>query len=80
MEECKWKQSDRLQIYGIIIINCLEEFPMSGSKPRYSVLRKQGYRVIIVERHLVFCKINESEKMVIIYAVVDARREYRNLI
>ena len=34
-------------------INRLEEFPMSGSVPRYSVLRKQGYKVLIVERHLI---------------------------
>lgn len=61
-------------------INNLEEFPRSGSVPRYSILRKQGYRVLIVERHLVFCKVNDSEKKVIIYAVVDGRREYRNLL
>lgn len=61
-------------------INCLEEFPMSGGKPRYSILRKQGYRVLIVERHLVFYKVNETEKTVTIYAIVDSRREYKNLI
>lgn len=61
-------------------INSLEEFPMSGSIPRYSILKKQGFRVLIVERHLVFYKINEDKKEVVIYAVVDGRREYRNLI
>lgn len=61
-------------------IRRLEEFPMSGSVPRYSILRKQGYRVLIIERHLVFYKVNEDEKIVTIYAVVDSRREYRNLI
>lgn len=61
-------------------IRRLEEFPMSGSIPRYSILRKQGYRVLIIERHLVFYKVNEDEKIVTIYAVVDSRREYRNLI
>lgn len=61
-------------------IRRLEEFPMSGSIPRYSILRKQGYRVLIVERHLVFYKVNEDEKVVTIYAIVDGRREYRNLI
>lgn len=61
-------------------IRRLEEFPMSGSIPRYSILRKQGYRVLIIERHLVFYKINEDEKIVTIYAVVDSRREYKNLI
>lgn len=61
-------------------IRRLEEFPMSGSIPRYSILRKQGYRVLIIERYLVFYKINEDEKIVTIYAVVDSRREYKNLI
>lgn len=61
-------------------IRRLEEFPMSGSIPRYSILRKQGYRVLIIERHLIFYKVNEDEKIVTIYAVVDGRREYRNLI
>lgn len=61
-------------------INRLQEFPESGSIPRYSVLKKQGYRALIVEKHLVFYKIDEADKLVIIYAVVDGRREYCNLI
>ena len=61
-------------------INKLEEFPMYGSEPRYSILRKQGYRVLIVERHLIFYKVNEIDKIITIYAIVDSRREYRNLI
>ena len=47
-------------------INRLEDFPMSGSLPRYSILRKQGYRVLIVEKHLVFYKVNQREKIVIV--------------
>jgi len=61
-------------------IKHLQDFPMSGSVPRYSILRKQGYRVLIVERHLVFYKVNERDKIVTIYAIVDGRREYKNLI
>lgn len=61
-------------------INHLQEFPESGSVPRYSILKKQGYKVVIVERHLVFYKINVVEKTIIVYAIVDGRREYRNLI
>jgi len=61
-------------------INRLRDFPESGSIPRYSIIKKQGYRVLIVERHLMFYKINEKDKLVIIYAIVDGRREYRNLI
>lgn len=61
-------------------INRLKEIPNSGTIPRYSVLKKQGYRVLIVEKHLVFYKVNEENKTVIIYAIVDGRREYKNLI
>lgn len=58
----------------------LQTAPHIGSYPRYSILKKQGYRVLIVHRHLVFYKVNEQEKQVIIYAVVDARQHYVNLI
>ena len=61
-------------------INRLQEFPKSGSMPRHYILKKQAYRVVIVEKHLVFYKINEEDKIVTIYAIVDGRREYRNLI
>ena len=61
-------------------INRLREFPKSGSIPRYSILKKRGYRVLIVEKHLVFYKINEKEETVIIHSIVDGRREYINLI
>lgn len=61
-------------------IYTLEDFPYAGIVPKYAVLRKQGYRVLIVEKHLIFYKVNEKDKMVMIYAVVDGRREYRNLI
>lgn len=61
-------------------INRLKEFPNSGSIPRYSILKKQGYRVVIVEKHLIFYKVSEENKTVIVYAIVDGRREYQNLI
>ncbi|MDO4288784.1 MAG: type II toxin-antitoxin system RelE/ParE family toxin [Eubacterium sp.] len=61
-------------------VSCLSEFPYLGVKPRYSILRKEGYRVLIVEKHLVFYKVNEDKMTVIIYAVVDGRREYKNLL
>ena len=61
-------------------INHLKEFPNTGSIPRYSILKKQGFRVLIVEKYLVFYKVNEKDKIVNIYAIVDGRREYKNLI
>ena len=61
-------------------VSNLENFPYSGVKPHYSTLRKQGYLVLIVEKHLVFYKVDEESASVVVYAIVDGRREYRNLI
>jgi toxin ParE1/3/4 len=61
-------------------INRLQEFPNSGSIPRYSIIKRQGYRVVIVVNHLVFYKVDEDNKLVVIYAIVDGRMEYKNLI
>lgn len=58
----------------------LADQPDVGSYPRYSILKRQGYRVLIVERHLVFYKVDDARKTVTIHAVVDGRREYRALI
>lgn len=61
-------------------INLLSTSPNMGSYPRYSTLRKQGYRVLIVQRHLIFYKVEEKAKQVIIYAIFDAKQEYKNLL
>lgn len=58
----------------------LTDLPYSGTVPRYSILKKQGYRVLIFEKLLVFYKADDEAKMVTIHAVVDGRMEYRNLI
>lgn len=54
--------------------------PESGTEPKYLVLKRQGYKVLIFEKDLVFYKVNESKKEVIIYAVVDQRQDYLNII
>ena len=61
-------------------IDRLADFPESGSFPRYGALRARGYRVLIAEKHLMFYKVDEERKMVIVYAIVDGRRDYLNLI
>ena len=54
--------------------------PYMGSDPRYLVLKRQGYKVLILEKDLVFYKIDEEHKKVIVYAVVDQRQDYLNII
>ena len=58
----------------------LEDFPESGSIPRYSLLKRQGYRVLIIERHLIFYKADKENQRVTLYAVVDSRSEYVALV
>lgn len=54
--------------------------PYMGIDPRYLTLRRQGYKVMITEKNLIFYKINESKKCVTIHAVVDQRQDYVNII
>lgn len=58
----------------------LSDQPYIGIEPRYMILRRQGYRVLIVEKNLIFYKINEEERIITIYAVVDQRQDYINII
>lgn len=54
--------------------------PYMGMSPRYIVLKRQGYKVLILDKNLVFYKIDEQKKNVIVYAVVDHRQDYLNII
>lgn len=58
----------------------LGDDPYLGTIPRYPALKRQGYKVLILEKDLVFYKINETAKEVIIHAVVDQRQDYLNII
>ena len=59
----------------------LADYPEAGSLPRNAVLRKQGYRVLVVAKHhSVFYKIDRNKKEVILYHLVDTRRNYAKLI
>ena len=58
----------------------LGDDPYIGTEPRYLVLKRQGYKVLILEKDLVFYKIDEKNKCVVVYAVVDQRQDYLNII
>lgn len=58
----------------------LSEYPNSGAIPRYTILKRQGYRVLITMRWLVFYKVDHTAHIVSLYAIVDQRQEYVNLI
>ena len=58
----------------------LEENPYIGTDPRYTVLKRQGYKVLILEKELVFYKTDENQNVVTVYAVVDQRQDYLSII
>ncbi|MBQ7446399.1 MAG: type II toxin-antitoxin system RelE/ParE family toxin [Eubacterium sp.] len=58
----------------------LGDNPYIGVEPKYNVLRRQGYLVLILEKDLVFYKVDDSKKQVIVYAVVDQRQDYLSII
>ena len=55
----------------------LGDNPFKGVEPRYLVLKRQGYKVL---KNIVFYKVDEQKKEVIVYAVVDQRQDYLNII
>lgn len=61
-------------------IGLLGDQPYCGVEARYPSLKRMKFRVLIVEKHLVFYKIRERDHSVIVYAIVDSRRDYLDLI
>lgn len=58
----------------------LENNPHMGVEPKYNVLRRQGYLVLILEKDLVFYKVDDDNKKVTVHAVVDDRQDYLSII
>ena len=61
-------------------IMLLADDPYIGVEPRYMILRRQGYKVLITEKNLVFYKVDEKERVVTVYALVDQRQDYLNIL
>ena len=61
-------------------IMSLENDPFIGVAPKYAVLKRQGYKILITNMDLVFYKIDEINKIVTVYAVVDQRQDYLSII
>ena len=61
-------------------ISSLSDDPYTGTIPKYPVLKRQGYKVLILSKDLVFYKIDEAKKQIVVYAVVDQRQDYLNIL
>ena len=56
------------------------ENPYIGTEPKYNILKRQGYLVLILDKDLVFYKVDDDKRQVIVYAVVDQRHDYLSII
>lgn len=61
-------------------IMSLGENSYIGTEPKYNILKRQGYLVLVLEKDLVFYKVDDDKKQVIVYAVVDQRQDYLSII
>ena len=61
-------------------INNLREFPLVGVVPRYQSIAKQGYRALICKQNIIFYKIDEARKHIVLHIIVSAKRNYLDLI
>ena len=62
-------------------VSVLAEFLLAGKIPESRILSRQGFRILVVGRnHLVFYKVDSVKEQIILYHIVDARRNYVRLI
>lgn len=61
-------------------IDNLSEYPKLGVIPRYQAISKQGYRALICKQNIIFYKINEEKKQIMLHIIVPAKRNYQSLI
>ena len=61
-------------------IDALSQTPEIGIVPADSFLRRNGFRVLITEKDLVFYKVNKEEMTVTVYAVTDQRQDYISIV
>ena len=62
------------------IINNLKDFPYVGVVPRYQAIAKQGYRAIICKQNILFYKVKEDSKEIILNIIVSSKRNFINLV
>ena len=61
-------------------INNLRDFPYVEVVPRYQPIAKQGYRAIICKQNILFYKVKEESKEIILSIIVSSKRNYLNLV
>ena len=56
----------------------LVDFPESGILPRFESIRRKGYHILVVERYLVFYRVDTQKGIVYLEDIFDERQLYVN--
>lgn len=58
----------------------LEVFPRMGAVPASATLARRGYRRIIIGTYVVFYKVDDERRQVVLYGMFHNRRDYEALL
>lgn len=61
-------------------VNNLADYPYMGIVPRYQAISRQGYRALVCKKNIIFYKVNEEKKDIILHIIVSTKRNYINLL
>ena len=61
-------------------IKQLETFPLSGAVVQDNLWSCKGYRMLVIDKYLIFYKVEEDEKLVIIVRIIYGSRNYQGLL
>ena len=54
----------------------IQRFPYSGITVPDDKLSKSGFRIIVIEKYLMFYKVFDNESKVIVYHIINGTRDY----
>ena len=63
-----------------IQINNLSEFLYIGVVPSYQPIAKQGYRALVCKQNIIFYKVNEEKKEIVLHIIVSSKKNYLYMI
>lgn len=56
------------------------DYPDIGMIPRHRASRRQGYKVLVLEKNFVLYKVEGGKKRVVIYVIGDQKLDYLNIL
>lgn len=62
------------------IITTLSAYPFKGVIPRDSQLRLKGYRMLIIDKYIIFYMPSVSDEIIKVHRILSTRQQYEDLL